>query len=138
MLRGEAGVSYATVSRVINNEEYVKPETRLRVHIASNQFGVCCKSSGTQFAWWSYPYDWPACARSGTGYIGEIVRGIDGELVNRQYDLMLFTTHWRERREADLVESYDTWHGRRLVACVTAFTGKLSGTACVNENSRMC
>ncbi|MEZ4620366.1 MAG: hypothetical protein R2867_33345 [Caldilineaceae bacterium] len=39
----------------------------------------------------------------GTGYIGEIIRGIDRELRERQYDLMLYTTHGRGRREADYV-----------------------------------
>jgi LacI family transcriptional regulator len=39
----------------------------------------------------------------GTGYIGEIIRGIDTELRERQYDLMLYTTHGRGRRESDYV-----------------------------------
>ena len=35
----EAGVSYATVSRVINNEVYVKAETRQRVTEALTKMG---------------------------------------------------------------------------------------------------
>ena len=31
----------------------------------------------------------------GTGYIGEIIRGIDEALAAAQYDLMLYTTHRR-------------------------------------------
>jgi LacI family transcriptional regulator len=41
----------------------------------------------------------------GTGYIGEIVRGIDAELEHADYDLMLFTTHRRAAKEATYVAS---------------------------------
>lgn len=101
----EAGVSYATVSRVINNEEYVKPETRARVHAALNSLGYVANRQARSLRGGRTHTIGLLVRDLGTGYIGEIVRGIDGELVNRQYDLMLFTTHWRERREADLVES---------------------------------
>jgi LacI family transcriptional regulator len=39
----------------------------------------------------------------GTGYIGEIVRGIDVELADSQYDLMLYTTHRPKTKEAAYV-----------------------------------
>ena len=35
----EAGVSYSTVSRVVNNKSYVKPETRARVLQAMDDLG---------------------------------------------------------------------------------------------------
>jgi len=39
----------------------------------------------------------------GTGYIGEIIRGIDSELGVAGYDLMLYTTHRAATKEADYV-----------------------------------
>jgi LacI family transcriptional regulator len=41
----------------------------------------------------------------GTGYIGEIVRGIDAELSMASYDLMLYTTHRTADKEAIYVTS---------------------------------
>ena len=35
----EAGVSYSTVSRVVNNKSYVKPETRAKVMRAMTRLG---------------------------------------------------------------------------------------------------
>lgn len=39
----------------------------------------------------------------GTGYIGEIIRGIDAELSLANLDLILYTTHRTPRKEADYV-----------------------------------
>src|SRR3989442_14153095 len=39
----------------------------------------------------------------GSEYIGEIIRGIDEELSDVGYDLMLYTTHRRKGKEAQYV-----------------------------------
>jgi hypothetical protein len=53
----------------------------------------------------------------GTGYIGEIIRGIDAELAESNYDLMLFTTHRAAVKEANYVANLaqDTVDGLLLV-----------------------
>jgi LacI family transcriptional regulator len=40
---------------------------------------------------------------AGTSYIGEVIRGIDAELVAAQYDLILYTTHHRKTKESAYV-----------------------------------
>lgn len=100
-----AGVSYATVSRVINNEEYVKAETRERVTAALNRLGYVVNRQARSLRGGRTHTVGLLVRGLDTGYIGEIVRGIDRALVEQQYDLMLYTTHWRQNNEAAYVET---------------------------------
>ena len=89
----KAGVSLGTVSRVMNNDSHVAPETRERVSAVMREMGYVAnrqarglKSSRTNVIGVLAP-------DLGTGYIGEILHGIDAELGLHQLDLMLFTPH---------------------------------------------
>lgn len=98
-----AGVSYATVSRVINNEAYVKTATRQRVEQALVDLGYVANRQARSLRGGRTDMIGLLVRDFSTGYIGEIIRGIDLELGERQYDLLLYTTHGRGRREADYV-----------------------------------
>lgn len=98
-----AGVSYATVSRVINNEAYVKEETRQRVLQALIDLDYVANRQARSLRGGRTHMIGLLVRDLGTGYIGEIIRGIDLELGERQYDLLLYTTHGRGRRESDYV-----------------------------------
>ncbi|MFN8439311.1 MAG: LacI family DNA-binding transcriptional regulator [Caldilineaceae bacterium] len=98
-----ADVSYVTVSRVLNNKDYVKEETRQRVLQALGELGYVANRQARSLRG-GRTYTIGLLVRDfGTGYIGEIIRGIDTELREHQYDLMLYTTHGRGRRESDYV-----------------------------------
>jgi DNA-binding LacI/PurR family transcriptional regulator len=99
----QSGVSLGTVSRVINNDVHVAPETRERVTNFMREMGYVAnrqarglRSSKTNVIGVLVP-------DLGTGYIGEIMRGIDAELALSQLDLMLFTTHRTAIKEANYV-----------------------------------
>jgi len=98
-----AGVSYATVSRVINNEAYVKAETRQRVLQALIDLDYVANRQARSLRGGRTHMIGLLVRDLGTGYIGEIIRGIDLELGERQYDLLLYTTHGRGQRESDYV-----------------------------------
>ena len=98
-----AGVSYATVSRVINNEAYVKEATRQRVLQALIDLDYVANRQARSLRGGRTHMIGLLVRDLGTGYIGEIIRGIDLELSERQYDLLLYTTHGRGRRESDYV-----------------------------------
>lgn len=98
-----AGVSYATVSRVINHEAYVKEETRQRVLQALIDLDYVANRQARSLRGGRTHMIGLLVRDLGTGYIGEIIRGIDLELGERQYDLLLYTTHGRGRCESDYV-----------------------------------
>lgn len=98
-----AGVSYATVSRVINNEAYVKEETRQRVLQALVDLNYVANRQARSLRGGRTHMVGLLVRDLGTGYIGEIIRGIDLALGERHYDLLLYTTHGRGRRESDYV-----------------------------------
>jgi LacI family transcriptional regulator len=99
----EAGVSYATVSRVANNKGGVKPETRERVLTAMARLGYVVDQRARSLAGGRSQVIGLLVHDVGTTYIGEIIRGIDAELASAQYDLILYTTHRRKTKESAYV-----------------------------------
>ena len=99
----EAGVSYTTVSRVLNNKGNVKPETRERVLMAMTRLGYVVDQRARSLAGGRSQIIGLLVHDVGTSYIGEIIRGIDAELASAQYDLLLYTTHRRKTKESAYV-----------------------------------
>ncbi len=100
-----SGVSYGTVSRVINNDPHVRAATRARVMDAIQRLGYVINRQAQNLARGQTHVIGVLVPELGNGYIGEIMRGIDGELDQAGYDLMLFTTHRRAAKEANYVAS---------------------------------
>src|SRR5512134_673689 len=88
----EAGVSYATVSRVINNKGYINPETRERVMLAVTKLGYVVNQQARSLAGGRSQVVGLVVPGVDNAYIGEIIRGIDEELTKQSYNLMLYTT----------------------------------------------
>lgn len=99
----EAGVSYATVSRVINNKDHVKPDKRERVLRAMTRLGYVVNQQARSLAGGKSQVVGLVVPGVDNSYIGEIIRGIDEELASASYDLMLYTTHRRKTRESTYV-----------------------------------
>lgn len=99
----EAKVSFGTVSRVINNDVHVKPETRKRVQDAMKRLSFVANRQARSLAGGKSNLIGVMVPDLGTGYIGEIIHGIDAELAETTYDLMLLTTHRAAVKEANYV-----------------------------------
>lgn len=99
----KAGVSHSTVSRVLNNKENVNAETRERVLLAMTQLGYVSNVSARSLAGGSSHVVGLLVDHLNTGYMGEIIRGIDDELEAYGYNLMLYTTHRQLNKEAAYV-----------------------------------
>lgn len=96
----EAGVSYATVSRVINNYKHVTPDKRERVVNAMTRLGYVVNQQARSLAGGRSQVIGLLVPDVGNSYIGEVIRGIDDELAANQYDLMLYTTHRQKTKES--------------------------------------
>jgi len=99
----EAGVSYATVSRVINNKDHVSPEKRERVLRAMAQLGYVANEQARSLAGGSSRVVGLLVDYLSSSYMDEIIRGIDETLDTEDYDLMLYTTHRRKTKESAYV-----------------------------------
>ncbi|MEM8530024.1 MAG: LacI family DNA-binding transcriptional regulator [Chloroflexota bacterium] len=99
----EAGVSYATVSRVVNNKSYIKPATRERVMEAITRLGYVVNPQARSLAGGQSQVIGLVVQELGSEYIGGVVRGIDMELDALGYNLMLYVTHRRKTRESTYV-----------------------------------
>jgi LacI family transcriptional regulator len=101
----EANVSFATVSRVVSGKGYVSPVTRERVMHAMNRSGYTVNRQARALAGGRHQVIGLLVPDLDTSYMGEILRGIEEELVAASYDLMLYTTHRRKTRESKFVAS---------------------------------
>ena len=99
----EAGVSYTTVSRVINDDAHVKADTRERVQQVMKRLGYVVNRQARSLAGGRSRVIGVLVPDLGTSYIGEIMRGVDEELDLAHYDMMLYTTHRREAKESGYV-----------------------------------
>ncbi len=98
-----AGVSYSTVSRVVNNYTYVKPATRAKVQAAMEELGYVANLKARSLAGGRSQVIGVLIYDLETNYSVEVVRGIDQEVSLLDYDMMLSTTHHRRQKEADYV-----------------------------------
>ncbi len=98
-----AGVSYSTVSRVVNNYKHVKPETREKVLTAMMRLGYVVNQQARSLRGGRSQMVGLLVPDVGNSYIGAIIRGIDAELAANQYDLMLYTTHRQKTKESTYV-----------------------------------
>lgn len=99
----EAGVSYSTVSRVVNNNAHVLPETREKVLNAMMRLGYVVNQQARSLRGGRSQVIGLLVPDVGNNYVGQIIRGIDAELAAHQYDLMLYTTHRRKIKESAYV-----------------------------------
>lgn len=99
----EAGVSFATVSRVLNDGANVKPEKRERVQRAIKRLGYTTNLQARSLRGGRSHVIGLLVRDLGTAYIGEIIRGVDLELAENKYDMMLYTTHRRQTQESAYV-----------------------------------
>ena len=104
----QAGVSFGTVSRVINNDVHVKKETRQRVVETMERLGFVANRQARSLAGGKSNSIGVLVPDLGTGYIGEIIRGIDAELSLTELDLILYTTHRTASKEANYVANLAT------------------------------
>jgi LacI family transcriptional regulator len=96
----EAGVSTATVSRVINDRRHVRDSTRRRVEEAMERLGYVASSAARGLAGGRTRVIGVLVHEVGSSYFTQIVRGIDTAVTNIDYDLMLYTTHAHMEAEA--------------------------------------
>jgi LacI family transcriptional regulator len=99
----KAGVSFGTVSRVVNNDIHVKKETRERVLQVMEKLGYVANRQARSLAGGKSNIIGVLVPDLGTGYIEEIIRGIDSELSLSDLDLILYTTHRTASKETNYV-----------------------------------
>ncbi len=95
----ESGVSYSTVSRVLNGFEFVKEDTRHKVLEAAKKLGYVANLQARSLAGGRSSVIGVLVPGIDNSYITEIVAGIDDELGKANFNLMLYTTHRHTGKE---------------------------------------
>ncbi|MCL4251661.1 MAG: LacI family transcriptional regulator [Anaerolineae bacterium] len=94
-----AGVSYSTVSRVLNGFEFVKDSTRNRVMDAAERLGYVANLQARGLAGGRSNIIGLLVPVLDNSYVSEVMKGIDEALARAGFNLMLFTTHRHEGKE---------------------------------------
>ncbi|MGJ7439820.1 LacI family DNA-binding transcriptional regulator [Aquipuribacter sp. MA13-6] len=98
-----AGVSYSTVSRVVNGQRHIAVATRARVERAMAELGYVADLRARSLAGGSTTILGLLLLDINSDYMVEIVRAVDDEVSRSGYDLMLCTTHSRTGDPGDYV-----------------------------------
>lgn len=101
----ESGVSYSTVSRVLNGFDFVKGSTREKVLKTAERMGYVANIQARSLAGGKTQIVGLLVPGLDNGYITEIVSGIDQELAHSDYDMMLYTTHRYQGKESLYVKT---------------------------------
>lgn len=117
----ESGVSYSTVSRVLNGFTFVKEETRTKVLATAEKLGYVANMQARSLAGGKTRIIGLLVPGLDNGYIGEIVRGIDEEIAKFNYDLMLYTTRRRVGSEAQYVKTISNGLSDGIILIVPLF-----------------
>jgi LacI family transcriptional regulator len=99
----KAQVSLGTVSRVINNDVHVAPETRERVSAVMQEMQYVANRQARGLKGMKTNVIGVLVPDLATSYIGGIMHGIDAELALHKFELMLFTHHRIAVKEASYV-----------------------------------
>jgi LacI family transcriptional regulator len=98
-----SGVSYATVSRVVNNYPHVRDDTRQRVLLAMRELGYVAHTSARALASGRTQVIGLLAQGADNAFFSSVIRGVDQQVAASGYDFMLCTTHDRREKEAEYV-----------------------------------
>ena len=98
-----AGVSYATVSRVVNGYAYVRDDTRQRVMLAMRELGYVAHTSARALASGRTQVIGLLAQEVDNAFFSEVIGGVDQQVSMLGYDFLLCTTHARREKEAEYV-----------------------------------
>jgi LacI family transcriptional regulator len=101
----EAGTSYGTVSRVLNNNANVADDTRKRVQEAVERLGYVPNQQARSLVGGQSQVIGLLVPGLDNGYLSAVVRGIDIEIAKAGYDLLLYTTHRSKEKEISYVRN---------------------------------
>jgi LacI family transcriptional regulator len=100
-----AGVSSATVSRVLSGYEFVQEATRTRVLEAVERLGYVANLQARSLAGGRSQIVGLLVPNLDIGYVGTITQRIDQELERANYDLILYTSHRHPSKESFYVSA---------------------------------
>jgi LacI family transcriptional regulator len=98
-----AGVSHATVSRVVNGRQNVREETRQRVEDAMRELGYVAHVSARALASGRTQVIGLLAQEVDNAFFTSVIGGVDQQASAQGYDFMLCTTHARREKEAEYV-----------------------------------
>jgi LacI family transcriptional regulator len=98
-----SGVSYSTVSRVVNGHANVKAETRARVQAAMTELGYVAHVMARALASGRTQTIGLLARGIDNPFFTAVIKGVDQEVSQADYDLLLCTTHSRNEQEGEYV-----------------------------------
>lgn len=105
-----ANISYATVSRVLNNHDNVSPQTRERVLKVIEELGYTANRNARSLAGAQTNMIGLLIHSMDRGYISELIMSIEDETAIAGYDLVIYSTHRHKDKEVQFVNTLIQGH----------------------------
>src|SRR5713226_5105075 len=99
----QAGVSPATVSRVLNKTQYIAPETEQRVLAVVRQLNYYKNVHARRLATGQSDLFGLVISEIANPYFPEIIRGFQAAAWDRGFDVLLFNTEYQESRTKSVI-----------------------------------
>jgi DNA-binding LacI/PurR family transcriptional regulator len=99
----KAGVSPATVSRVLNKTQYISPETEQRVLEVVRQLNYYKNVHARRLATGQSDLFGLVISEIANSYFPEIIRGFQAAAWDRGFDVLLFNTEYQESRTKSVI-----------------------------------
>lgn len=96
----DSGVSYSTVSRVLNGYEFVKESTRKKVLASAKALSYVANQQARSLAGGRSNIIGLLVPTLDMAYVATIARGVEEALSSTDYDIMLYTTQRQQEKEA--------------------------------------
>jgi LacI family transcriptional regulator len=100
-----SGVSYSTVSRVLNDFAFVKSSTREKVLSTASELGYVANLQARSLAGGKSNLIGMVVPNLDNAYVNVLSQSIDEALSSAGYDLMVYTTHRKKGKEAQFVNT---------------------------------
>src|SRR5437764_13643040 len=98
-----AGVSLATVSRVLNNTQYISEETRQRVLNVVREFNYFKNVHAKRLATGQSDLFWLVISEIANPFFPEIIRGFQATAWDRGLDVLLCNTEYNQSRTKSVI-----------------------------------
>jgi len=123
----KAGVSCATVSRVINNTAPVKKETRARIQAVINEYNFSPNSISNEIARIAQNTIAVIVPDITNPFFAEVIKGINSEADIHNFDTAFYDTDENQEKEVMILKKLKTMSIKGLIISPTTDTNKFNG-----------
>jgi DNA-binding LacI/PurR family transcriptional regulator len=118
----KAGVSHTTVSRALNGNQTISPETVARIQGIAKELGYLGSATARGLKTNRSQVIGVLVSRIDNPYFGEIIQGIEETINNRGYSLVIASSHRDPSKEKMIIHAFARQMVDGVIICTSSFS----------------